>query len=195
MLLPCLGWCFLYMLGKLQKGVCRTVRSSLAAPLEHLAHWQNLASSILFYRYNFGRFSCELDNQVPSPYSRGSHIVILIGYLIFLSTFRDVVSMSTSTVIPYIPYVYGILHWRIFIVSYRKLAWVGFEPTTVEFRSGALTDWVIRPWVQLAVSQLCTATSISSFVQCSRFIWAIAFVSRHLCFKRNLAWVIYMKYK
>ena len=24
--------------------------------------------------------------------------------------------------------------------SYRKLAWVGFEPTTAEFRSDALTD-------------------------------------------------------
>ena len=35
--------------------------------------------------------------------------------------------------------------------SYRKLAWVGFEPTTTEFRSDALTDWAIRPWVQLAL--------------------------------------------
>ena len=33
--------------------------------------------------------------------------------------------------------------------SYRKVAWVGFEPTTTEFYSGALTDWAIRPWVQL----------------------------------------------
>ena len=31
------------------------------------------------------------------------------------------------------------------------LAWVGFEPTTTEFRSYALTDWAIRPWVQLAL--------------------------------------------
>ena len=27
--------------------------------------------------------------------------------------------------------------------SYTKLAWVGFEPTTTEFRSDALTDWAI----------------------------------------------------
>ena len=28
---------------------------------------------------------------------------------------------------------YGIDHWRILWSSYRKLAWVGFEPTTTEF--------------------------------------------------------------
>ena len=46
---------------------------------------------------------------------------------------------------------YGIHHWRIFRSSYRKLAWVGFEPTTTEFRSDAPTDWAIRQWVQLAL--------------------------------------------
>ena len=44
---------------------------------------------------------------------------------------------------------YGIHHRRILWSSYRKLAWVRFEPTTTEFRSDALTDWAIRPWVQL----------------------------------------------
>ena len=39
-------------------------------------------------------------------------------------------------------YIYGIHHWRIFRSSYRKLAWVGFEPPTTEFRSDALTDWI-----------------------------------------------------
>ena len=43
---------------------------------------------------------------------------------------------------------YGIHHWRILWSSYRKLAWVGFEPMISEFRSDALTDWAIRPWVQ-----------------------------------------------
>ena len=45
---------------------------------------------------------------------------------------------------------YGIHHWHIFWSSYRRLAWVGFEATTTEFRSDALTDWAITPWVQLA---------------------------------------------
>ena len=44
---------------------------------------------------------------------------------------------------------YGIHHWRILWSSYRKLAWVGFEPTTTKFRSDALTDGAIRSWVQL----------------------------------------------
>ena len=48
-------------------------------------------------------------------------------------------------------YIYGIHHWRILRSSYRKLAWVGFELTTTEFRSDALTDWATRPWVQLAL--------------------------------------------
>ena len=47
-----------------------------------------------------------------------------------------------------------IYHWRILWSSYRKLAWVGFEPMTTEFRSDALTDWAIRPWVQLALRVL-----------------------------------------
>ena len=45
---------------------------------------------------------------------------------------------------------YGIHHWRILWSSYRKLAGVGFEPTTTEFRSDPLTDWAARPWVKLA---------------------------------------------
>ena len=34
---------------------------------------------------------------------------------------------------------------------YRKLARVGFKPTTTEFHSDALTDWAMRLWVQLAL--------------------------------------------
>ena len=41
--------------------------------------------------------------------------------------------------------------WRILWSSYRKLAWVRFEPTTTEFRSDAPTDRAIRPGVQLAL--------------------------------------------
>ena len=39
-------------------------------------------------------------------------------------------------------------------------------------------------------SQLCTATPISSFVQCQVFISAIAFVSRHVYFNRVFLEVI-----
>ena len=46
---------------------------------------------------------------------------------------------------------YSIHHQRSLWNSYRKLAWEEFDPTTTEFRSDALTDWAIRPWVQVAL--------------------------------------------
>ena len=63
--------CYLELLDKLQKWICRTVGSSLAASLEPLAHCWNVASLSLFYRYYFGRCSSELAQLVPLPYSRG----------------------------------------------------------------------------------------------------------------------------
>ena len=63
--------CYLKLLDKLQKWICRTVGPSLAASFEPLAHWRNVASLSLFYRYYFGRCSSELAQLVPLPYSRG----------------------------------------------------------------------------------------------------------------------------
>ena len=61
--------CYLELLDKLQKRICRTVGPSLAASLEPLAHCRNVASLSLFYRYYFGRCSSELAQLVPLPYS------------------------------------------------------------------------------------------------------------------------------
>ena len=47
--------CYLELLDKLQKRICRTVGPSLSVSLEPLAHRRNLASLSLFYRYYFGR--------------------------------------------------------------------------------------------------------------------------------------------
>ena len=63
--------CYLELLDKLQKRICRTVGTSFAASLEDLAHCQNVASLSLFYRYYFGRCSSELAQLVPLPFSRG----------------------------------------------------------------------------------------------------------------------------
>ena len=63
--------CYLGLLDKLQKRICRTVGPSLAASLEPLAHRQNVAILSLFYRYYFGRCSSELAELVPLPYFRG----------------------------------------------------------------------------------------------------------------------------
>ena len=61
--------CYLDLLDKLQKRICRIVAPSLAAFLEPLAHHQNVASLSLFCRYYFGRCSPELAQLVPLPFS------------------------------------------------------------------------------------------------------------------------------
>ena len=63
--------CYLELLDKLQKQICRTVGPSLAAPLEPLAHHQNVASLSPFHRYDFGRCSAELAQLVP--WGRSNH--------------------------------------------------------------------------------------------------------------------------
>ena len=63
--------CYLELLDKLQKRICRTVGPSHGASLEPLAHRRNVASLSLFYRYYFGRCSSELAELVLLPYSRG----------------------------------------------------------------------------------------------------------------------------
>ena len=60
--------CYLDLLDKLQKQICRIVGPSLAASLEPLAHCRNVASLSLFYRYYFGRCSSELAQLVPLPF-------------------------------------------------------------------------------------------------------------------------------
>ena len=94
-LCPCLEYCchiwtgapscYLELLDKLQKQICRTVGLSLAAFLEPLAHQQNMFSLSLFFRYYF-------------LFLKGGLLVILIDCMIFLSPFQDVTRMSMSTV-------------------------------------------------------------------------------------------------
>ena len=62
--------CHLNLLVKLQKWICWTVGSTLAASLEPLARHRNVARFSLFYKYYFGRCSSELVELVPLPYSR-----------------------------------------------------------------------------------------------------------------------------
>ena len=47
---------------------------------------------------------------------------------------------------------YGIHQWRIIWSRYRKLAGVGVEPTTTEFRSRILSNSASRPWFQFALT-------------------------------------------
>ena len=82
--------CYLELLDKLQKWICRTVSPSLATYLKPLAHWQN--------RYYFGKCSSELAKLVPLPFLKGELLVVLIDCMIFLSPFLDITRMSMSTV-------------------------------------------------------------------------------------------------
>ena len=63
--------CYLELLDRLQKRICRIVGLSLAASREPLAYRRNVASLSLFYRYYFGRCYSELAQLVPLPFSRG----------------------------------------------------------------------------------------------------------------------------
>ena len=94
---PCMEYCchvwagapsyYLLLLDKLQKRIWRTVRPSLAASLEPLAHRWNVASLSLLYRYYFGRCSSELAHFI---FLVGDLLIILIDCMIFLSPFLDV---------------------------------------------------------------------------------------------------------
>ena len=51
--------------------ICWTVGPTLAAYLELLAHFQNIARLSHFFRYYFGRCSSDFAELVPLPYSHG----------------------------------------------------------------------------------------------------------------------------
>ena len=89
--------CYLELLDKLQKQICRTVSPSLAVSPEPSAHCYNVASLSLFYRYYFGWCSSELTQVVPLLISPAL-LVILIDCMIFLSPPLDVTRLSMSTV-------------------------------------------------------------------------------------------------
>ena len=92
--------CYLELLGKPQKWICRTADPSLAASLEPLAHCWNVASLSLFYRYYFGKFSSELVQLVPLPFSRGRSTCYSDRLHDFLSPFLGVTKMSVNSFFP-----------------------------------------------------------------------------------------------
>ena len=99
----CYGWagapnCYLELLDKRQKQICRNFGPSLAAFLKHLAFRQSVASVSLFYRYYFGGCSAELAPLVPLPLSRGKSTPYSDRLHDFRSPFLDVTRISVSTV-------------------------------------------------------------------------------------------------
>ena len=81
--------CYLELLDKPQKRICRTVGLSLAASLEPLAYCRNVTLvDVLQNWLNWFHFL----------FLEGRLLVILIGCMIFLSPFLDVTRMSMCTV-------------------------------------------------------------------------------------------------
>ena len=80
--------CYLDLLDRLQKWICRIVGPSLAASLEPLAHCRNVASLSLFDRYYFGRCSSELAQLVPLSQGRSTRYSDRLH--VFLLPFLDV---------------------------------------------------------------------------------------------------------
>ena len=70
----------------------------LLVSLEHLAHFQSVASLSLFYRYYLGRCSSELAQLVPLTYSWGRSTPYSDRLHDFLSSLLDVTRMFMSTV-------------------------------------------------------------------------------------------------
>ena len=87
--------CYLELLDKLQKRICRAVDPSFAASLEYLAHRRNVASLSLFYRYSLVDVHL---NWFHFLILDGGLLVILTDCTIFLSPFLDVTRTSMSTV-------------------------------------------------------------------------------------------------
>ena len=90
--------CYLDLLDKLQKRICRIVGPSLAAFLEPLAHRQNVASLSLFIGITLVDVLQNWLNWFHFLFLEGGLFIILIDCMIFLSPFLDVTRMSMSTV-------------------------------------------------------------------------------------------------
>ena len=62
--------CYLELLNRLQKRICRTAGPLLTASIEPLPFHRNVTSLSLFCRYCFGRYPSELAQLIPLPFSR-----------------------------------------------------------------------------------------------------------------------------
>ena len=90
--------CYLELLEKQQKAICRTADPSFAAPLEPLAHRRNVAISSFSYWYYFVDVLENWLNWFHFLFVEGGLVVILIDCMAFLSIFIDDTRMSMSTV-------------------------------------------------------------------------------------------------
>ena len=106
--------CYLELLGKLKKWICRTAGPSLAASLKPLAHSQNVASLSLFYGYYFNRCSSELAQLVSFSFSQRRSTSCSDR-----SPFLDVTRMSMSSFFPHTARLWNSLPIEFFSLTYN----------------------------------------------------------------------------
>ena len=90
--------CYLELLDKLQKWICRTVGSYLAVSLEPWVLRRNVVSLSLFYRFTLVDVHLNWLNWFHFLILMGGLLVILIDCMIFLSPFVDVTRVSMSII-------------------------------------------------------------------------------------------------
>ena len=117
--------CYLKLLDKLQKWICRTVDPSLVASLEPLAHHRNVASLSLFNRYYFGRCLSGLAQLVPLPYSWGRTIPRSYNDVYVNSFFPCTAKLWNSLPIECFPLTYDLNGFNSNIIN-RYLLPVGY---------------------------------------------------------------------
>ena len=88
--------CYLQLLDKLQTWICRTVGLSLAAFLEPLVYYGNVASLSLFCRYCYAPLNWL--NWFHFPILEGGLLIILIDCMISLSPFFNITRISMTAV-------------------------------------------------------------------------------------------------
>ena len=123
-----------------------------------LTHWFTRPLTQLALRANFVQL-LQFDFFLQC-----SHFISVICFLSFHIFFKQNLAQIITLGAEWID-IYGIYQRRIFISSYRKLAWLVFKSLTTEFHSDALTDWAFRPWVQLALR--------ASFLQLLQFYFFV----------------------
>ena len=90
--------CYLELLDKLQKWICRTVGSYLAVSHEPWVLRRNVVSLSLFYRFTLVDVHLNWLNWFHFLILMGGLLVILIDCMIFLSPFVDVTRVSMSII-------------------------------------------------------------------------------------------------
>lgn len=86
------------MLDKLQTRICKTVDPMIDVSLEPMANHRNVGSLSLFFMYYFERYSSELAEMVPFPYSQVKSIRYSNRLHDFLSPSLEVRRMPMPTV-------------------------------------------------------------------------------------------------